>query len=108
VQVTETRPSLDYQEFIVRQALDARRYAIWADTGLGKTAMLLEWARQVVKATGGRVLIFAPTHELIRQHCEEWERFHPASRRSGGWRRATRSPAGAPRRVRASASRRTR
>jgi hypothetical protein len=67
----------DYQEFIVRQALEARRFAIWADTGLGKTAMLLEWARQVRDLTGGRVLVLAPTHELIRQHCEEWERFYP-------------------------------
>jgi hypothetical protein len=67
----------DYQAFIVRQALDARRYAIWADTGLGKTAMLLEWARQVRDLTGGRVLILAPTHELIDQHRDEWERFYP-------------------------------
>lgn len=68
----------DYQAFIVRQALDARRYAIWADTGLGKTAMLLEWARAVTARTDGRVLILAPTRELIGQHREEWDRFYPA------------------------------
>jgi superfamily II DNA or RNA helicase len=68
----------DYQAFIVGQALAARRYAIWADTGLGKTLMFLEWARQVQARTGGRVLVFAPTHELIGQHCDEWRHFYPA------------------------------
>lgn len=66
----------DYQEFIVRQAFDARRYAIWADTGLGKTAMELEWARLVGESSGGRVLLLAPTHELIDQTVEEAERFY--------------------------------
>jgi hypothetical protein len=69
----------DYQAFIVGQALAARRYAIWADTGLGKTAMFLEWARQVQARTDGRVLVFAPTHELIGQHCEEWRHFYPTA-----------------------------
>jgi hypothetical protein len=50
----------DYQAWIVRMALDARRFAVWADTGLGKTPMYLEWARQVVALTGGRVVILAP------------------------------------------------
>lgn len=67
----------DYQAFIVGEALAARRYAIWADTGLGKTAMFLEWARQVQAWTGGRVLVFSPTHELIAQTCEEWRHFYP-------------------------------
>jgi len=34
--------------------------ALFADTGLGKTPMQLEWSRQVIKHTGGRVLILAP------------------------------------------------
>jgi superfamily II DNA or RNA helicase len=33
---------------------------LFADTGLGKTAMQLAWAHQVVRRTGGRVLILAP------------------------------------------------
>lgn len=36
------------------------RAAIFADTGLGKTAMQIEWARQVCARTGGAVLILAP------------------------------------------------
>jgi hypothetical protein len=65
----------DFQRFIVEQALDAKRYAIWADTGLGKTAMQLEWARQVVERTGGRAAILCPL-QIIDQTIEEAERFY--------------------------------
>ena len=47
----------DYQAFFVRIALAAKRYAVWADTGLGKTLIELEWARQVQSRTNGRVLM---------------------------------------------------
>lgn len=50
----------DYQAWVTGLALDAKRFAAWLDTGLGKTAVLLEWARQVVALTGGRVLILQP------------------------------------------------
>lgn len=45
-----------WQAAIVRWALQKGRAAIWADCGLGKTIMQVEWAR----AIGGRGLIFAP------------------------------------------------
>lgn len=66
----------DYQRFIVERALEARRYAIWADTGLGKTAMFLEWARHVAAATGGQVLILSPL-QIIEQTRDEWTRWYP-------------------------------
>ena len=50
----------DFQRYIVQRALDAGRYAIFADTGLGKTLMQLEWANQVVKKTNQPVLVLAP------------------------------------------------
>lgn len=50
----------DFQKFIVKRALKAGKYAIFADCGLGKTLMQLEWAYQVTKATNKRVLILAP------------------------------------------------
>jgi hypothetical protein len=50
----------DFQRFIVKRALNAGKYAIFADCGLGKTLMQLEWANQVNKHTGKPVLIIAP------------------------------------------------
>ena len=47
----------DFQRFIVQKALKSGKYAIFADCGLGKTLMQLEWARQIVRHSGGDVLI---------------------------------------------------
>lgn len=44
----------DWQRRIVAWAVRVGRAAIWADTGLGKTVMQLEWARQF---TGVRLII---------------------------------------------------
>jgi superfamily II DNA or RNA helicase len=49
-----------FQKFIVKRALKAGKYAIFADCGLGKTLMQLEWSSQVVKETNKPVLILAP------------------------------------------------
>jgi superfamily II DNA or RNA helicase len=49
-----------FQRDIVRWALRRGAAAIFADCGLGKTFMQIEWARHVVERTGGRVLILAP------------------------------------------------
>ncbi len=47
-----------YQRDLTAWALRRGRAAIFADTGLGKTPMQLEWAKQV--SSKGRVLILAP------------------------------------------------
>jgi len=49
-----------FQEFIVKRALKAGKYAIFADCGLGKTLMQLVWAEQVSEHTNMPVLILAP------------------------------------------------
>ena len=49
-----------HQKAIVDWALRRGRAAIFANTGLGKTAMQCEWARHVVHHTKGAVLIVAP------------------------------------------------
>ena len=49
-----------FQRDIVRWALAKGRAAIFADCGLGKTPMQLEWAYRVSKERGGMVLILAP------------------------------------------------
>lgn len=48
-----------FQTDIIRWALKRGRAAIFADTGLGKTFMQLEWARHVAEQAGP-VLILAP------------------------------------------------
>lgn len=48
----------EHQRSLVEWALRKGRAAIFADTGLGKTAIEIEWARQV--SAHGRVLILAP------------------------------------------------
>ncbi len=50
----------DFQKYIVTKALRMGRYAIFADCGLGKTLMQLEWAYHVTKKTNSPVLILAP------------------------------------------------
>ena len=50
----------DFQRDIVKWALWRGRACIWADCGLGKTFMQLEWARIVNEYTKKPVLIIAP------------------------------------------------
>lgn len=59
-----------FQRDIVRWACELGRAAIFADTGLGKTAMQAEWARLVCEHSGGNVLILAPlcvAHQTVRE-----------------------------------------
>jgi hypothetical protein len=63
-----------HQADITRWALRRGRAAIFAGTGLGKTLMELEWARQVVKATGKPVLSLAPL-AVSNQHIREAQKF---------------------------------
>ena len=49
-----------FQQDIVRWACKKGKAAIFADCGMGKTPMQLEWARKVCEQTGGMVLILAP------------------------------------------------
>jgi len=64
----------DFQTALIRWALSRGRAAIFADTGLGKTAMQALWAHHVVKHTGGSVLIFAPL-AVAKQTQEESAKF---------------------------------
>jgi DNA modification methylase len=65
----------DFQVYIVKRALKAGRFAIFADCGLGKTLMQLEWANQVVKHTHKPVLILAPL-AVSGQTINEGLKFH--------------------------------
>ena len=63
-----------FQVAIVRWALRRGRAAIFADCGLGKTPIQLEWARHVSAYTGMPVLIFAPL-AVSHQTMHEGEKF---------------------------------
>ena len=67
-------PLFPYQKDIVRWACMRGKSAIFADTGLGKTMMQLTWASQVVKETGGKVIILAPL-AVKEQTIAEAEKF---------------------------------
>jgi DNA modification methylase/superfamily II DNA or RNA helicase len=63
-----------FQRDIVDWSLDRERCAIFADTGLGKALMQLEWAKQIQAEAGGKVLILAPL-AVARQTEREAEKF---------------------------------
>lgn len=70
--VSEWRPDFlfDFQHALVDWAQAQGRAAIFADCGLGKTPMQLVWSENVVRHTGGRVLIVTPlavSHQTIRE-----------------------------------------
>lgn len=50
----------EYQKDIVIWSLKKGKAAIFADCGLGKSLMQLEWAKKVHKETNGPILILAP------------------------------------------------
>jgi DNA modification methylase len=64
----------DFQKFIIPKALLHGKYALFADTGLGKTFMQLEWAFQVSIQTCKPVLILAPL-AVVKQTEREAYKF---------------------------------
>lgn len=67
--VTDVHPMLHaWQAEIVRWAASTGRAAIWADTGLGKTLMQVEWLRHVIgDGTGLIVAPLAVCHQTVRE-----------------------------------------
>lgn len=63
-----------FQKYCVRRALQAGRFALFEDCGLGKTLQQLEWAKQVVDHIWKPVLILAPLG-VIGQTIQEGRRF---------------------------------
>lgn len=65
----------DYQKDIVRTAILKKKYAIFADCGLGKTLMLLEFARHVRAVQNKPVLIVSPLM-VVQQTIDEAAKFY--------------------------------
>ncbi len=60
----------DFQASLVEWATRKGRAAIFADCGLGKTAMQLVWGENVVRKTGAPVLLLTPlavTHQIVEE-----------------------------------------
>lgn len=72
-----------FQKFIVQRALKAGKYAIFADCGLGKTLMQLEWARNVSQHTNMPVLVLCPL-AVAGQTVKEAEKFGITAQRYNG------------------------
>ena len=88
VQSDEIHPMLhDWQNELVRWAVRTGRAALWADTGMGKTVMQLEWAR--LSKGDGLALVVAPLAvcaQTVReagklgigaQYVREWSDVNP-------------------------------
>ena len=69
------RGLFDYQRDIVRMAVRKRKFAIFADCGLGKTLMLLEFARHVRAVQDKPVLIVSPLM-VVKQTMDEAAKFY--------------------------------
>lgn len=65
----------DHQKAIVTWACNRGKAAIFADTGLGKSLMQLEWASQVSQHTGKSVLLLAPlaVGKQTEQECNKFD-----------------------------------
>lgn len=72
---SELNPMLyEFQKDIVKWALKKGKSCVFADCGLGKTAIQLSWSYQVHKHTGGKILILAPL-AVADQTKRESEKF---------------------------------
>lgn len=70
VTVTDHHPMLhDWQTEIVTWAAHVGRAAIWADTGLGKTVMQVEWLRHMIGLHGFGLIVapLAVCHQTVRE-----------------------------------------
>lgn len=64
----------DHQKYLVETAIRKGRSAVFADCGLGKTAIEMVWADNVVRKTNGRVLLLTPL-AVASQMQDEAEKF---------------------------------
>ena len=64
----------DFQKWIVQRALKLGMFGVFADAGLGKTFISLEWAKHVIIHTNKPVIIAAPL-AVSMQTIGEGEKF---------------------------------
>lgn len=64
----------DFQKFTAQIALDTKHYAVWWLTGMGKTHLQWELARQITHRTGGKCLLIVPLN-IISQTIQIGEKY---------------------------------
>lgn len=69
----------DYQRDIAALAIRKRKFAVFAQPGLGKTGILLEFARHALAALRGRRVLVVSPPMVIAQTVAEAERFYGGS-----------------------------
>lgn len=76
IEENKLNPKLfDFQKFIIRKALKMGKCAVFADCGLGKSFIQLEWGNQVVKHTNKPILILCPL-AVAKQTIQEKHKFN--------------------------------
>lgn len=75
----------EFQSSLTAWALRKGRCALFEDCGLGKTVQFLTWAENVVRKTGGRVLVLTPL-AVAAQTLREAEKFGIECKRSNDGR----------------------
>jgi hypothetical protein len=75
VEESEMNPDLfPFQKHCVKRALKCGKYALFENTGLGKTIQQLEWAYQIHLRVGGDIVIIAPL-AVVGQTIDEGRKF---------------------------------
>ena len=76
VEESEINPLLfDFQKYCVKRALQAGKFAMFEDCGLGKTIQPLEWAQKVIDRINKPVIILAPL-AVVPQTIKEGKKFN--------------------------------
>lgn len=75
VEYADMNPALfAFQKHCVKEALKHGKYALFENTGLGKTIQQMEWASHIHRKTGGDVVIIAPL-AVVGQTIDEGRKF---------------------------------
>ena len=75
IEESELNPMLfPFQKYCVKRALQAGKFALFEDCGLGKSPQQLEWAQKVIEHINMPVLILAPL-AVVSQTIKEGDKF---------------------------------
>lgn len=76
IEYTPIKGLFDYQEAIARMAIQKRKFCVYADCGLGKTMILLEWCRHVAEVMPHKPVLIVSPLMVVKQTIEEAQRWY--------------------------------